>query len=275
MAQKPVPNALILELEPVVQQELRRHIDTEDLWYAHDYVPFEQGENFAFLGGRDWDASQVTLPKAVTDALEILLITKDNLAAYHREFVFSFVLEEKWGRWIGRWTAEEHLHAVALRNYLVVTREIDPAANEDVRVEHVMKGYRADTYSQIERLVFMAFFEREHAVFCRNLEAQITEPMLKNMIGRIARDEERHEEFFANLVAHCLTYSRDETIEAIARRAAELGPVGGDIDADQDKVAKVEEAGIFGPEQLRQVVADRITAWGLADEPSLRQYVTS
>jgi acyl-[acyl-carrier-protein] desaturase len=275
MAQKPVPNALILELEPVVQQELRRHIDTEDLWYAHDYVPFEQGENFAFLGGRDWDPSQVTLPKAVTDALEILLITKDNLAAYHREFVFSFVLEEKWGRWIGRWTAEEHLHAVALRNYLVVTREIDPAANEDVRVEHVMKGYRADTYSQIERLVFMAFFEREHAVFCRNLEAQITEPMLKNMIGRIARDEERHEEFFANLVAHCLTYSRDETIEAIARRAAELGPVGGDIDAYKDKLAKVEDAGIFGPEQLRQVVADRITAWGLADEPSLRQYVTS
>ncbi len=87
MAQKPVANALILELEPVVQQELRRHIDTEDLWYAHDYVPFDQGENFAFLGGRDWDPSQVTLPKTVTDALEILLITKDNLAGYHRELV--------------------------------------------------------------------------------------------------------------------------------------------------------------------------------------------
>ena len=92
MAQKPVANALILELEPVVQQELRRHIDTEDLWFAHDFVPFEQGENFAFLGGRDWDPSQVTLPKSVTDALEILLITKDNLAGYHREFVFSFIL---------------------------------------------------------------------------------------------------------------------------------------------------------------------------------------
>ncbi len=199
-------------------------------------MPFEQGENFAFLGGRDWEPSEVTLPKTVTDALEILLITKDNLAGYHREFVFSFILEEKWGRWIGRWTAEEHLHAIALRNYLVVTREIDPAANEDVRVEHVMKGYRADTYSQIERLVFMAFFEREHAVFCRNLEAQITEPVLKGLIGRIAKDEERHEEFFANLVAHLLSSNRDETIAAIARRAAELDVVGGDIDAYADKV---------------------------------------
>ena len=170
MAQKPVPNALTLELEPVVAQELRRHIDSEDLWYAHEYVPFDQGENFAFLGGRDWDPSDVTLPKQVTDALEILLIIKDNLAGYHRELVFNFILEDKWGRWIGRWTAEEHLHAVVLRNYLVVTREIDPAANEDVRVEQVMKGYRADTYSQLETLAFMALFERAHAVFCRNLQ---------------------------------------------------------------------------------------------------------
>ena len=275
MAQKPVPNALSIELEPVVEQNLNRHLDTEDLWFAHDYVPFDQGENFAFLGGRDWDPSQVTLPKHITDALEILLIEKDNLAGYHREFVFSFILEDKWGRWLGRWTAEEHLHAIALRNYLVVTREIDPSANEDVRVQHVMKGYRADTYSQIERLVFMAFYERAYAVYCRNLEAQITEPVLKGLMGRIAKDEERHEEFFANLVAHCLEYSRNETIEAIAQRAADLNVVGGDIDAYQDKIAAVADAGIFDEAALRQVISDRITAWGLADEPQLRALVNT
>ena len=43
MAQRPVANALIVELEPVVQQELRRHIDSEDVWYAHDYVPVRAG----------------------------------------------------------------------------------------------------------------------------------------------------------------------------------------------------------------------------------------
>ena len=273
MAQKPVPNALILELEPVVEQNLDRHLDTEDIWFAHDFVPFEQGENFAFLGGRDWDPSDVTLPKHVTDALEILLIIKDNLAGYHREFVFSFILDEKWGRWIGRWTAEEHLHAIALREYLVVTREVDPVANEDVRVQHVMKGYRADKLSQVETLVYMAFSERSFAVFCRNLAAQIEEPVLAGLIDRIAKDEARHEQFFANLVAHCLDYTRDETIAAIAARAADLDVVGGDIDAYQDKVQKVADAGIFGPTQLRQVISDRITEWGLADEPQLRQFV--
>ena len=275
MAQKPVANALMLELEPVVAETLSRYLQNEEMWYAHEYVPFDQGENFAFLGGQDWDPSQVTLPKHVTDALEILLITKDNLAGYHRELVEHFILEDKWGRWLGRWTAEEHLHAIALRNYLVVTREVDPAANEDVRVEHVMKGYRADTYTQVETLVFMAFFERAHAVFCRNLAEQIDEPALKAMVGKVARDEERHEEFFAALVTHCLGYTRDETIEAIARRAAALDVVGADIDAYQDKVALMAESGIFGADTLRTVVSDRITAWGLADEASLRQFVNS
>jgi acyl-[acyl-carrier-protein] desaturase len=273
MTDKPVANALTLELEPVVAQNLDRHLQSEQLWYAHDYVPFEQGENFAFLGGTDWDPSQMTLPRHVTDALEILLITKDNLAGYHRELVEHFILEDKWGRWLGRWTAEEHLHAVALRNYLVVTREIDPAANEDVRVEHVMKGYRADRYSQLETLAFMAMFERAHAVFCRNLEAQIDEPILKALVGRIAKDEERHEEFFSNLVAHCVSTQRDETVAAIAKRAAQLEPVGADIDAYKDKQAAVAAAGIFDDAALKTVISDRISAWGLADDSALQQFV--
>lgn len=275
MAQKPVADALTLELEPVVLEQLRRHLDTEDAWFAHDYVPFDQGENFAFLGGRDWDASDVTLPKKVTDALEILLITKDNLAGYHRELVEHFILEDKWGRWLGRWTAEEHLHAIALRNYLVVTREVDPVANEDVRVAHVMKGYRADTYSQLETLAFMAMWERSHAVFCRNLAAQVDEPVLRGLVGRIAGDEERHAEFFTNVVAHCLSSSREETVEAIATRAAALDLVGADIDAYADKVATVAEAGIFDRAALRSAVADSLAAWGLTDEPRFAEFTSS
>jgi acyl-[acyl-carrier-protein] desaturase len=273
MAIKPVANALTLELEPVVERLMDHHLNTEDLWFAHDYVPFDRGENFAFLGGRDWDPSQASLPRPLTDACEILLLIKDNLAGHHREFVEHFILEEWWGRWIGRWTAEEHHHAIALRQYLVVTRQVDPTANEEARVDYVMKGYRADHYSQIETLVHMALTERSHAVFCRNLAAQLEEPILAGLIDRIARDEVRHEAFFSALVAHCLDYRRDETIAAIAARAAELDVVGADIDAYQDKVRNVAEAGIFDREQLKQLISDRITESGLADEPALKQFV--
>jgi acyl-[acyl-carrier-protein] desaturase len=136
-----------------------------------------------------------------------------------------------------------------------------------------MQGYRADTYTQVETLVYMAFTERTHAVFCHNLAAKLEEPILAGLIDRIARDEARHELFFANLVAHCLTYTRDETIAAIAKRAADLQVVGGDIHGYQDKVRNVAGAGIFGPAELRQEISDRITEWGVADEPQLRQFV--
>jgi acyl-[acyl-carrier-protein] desaturase len=273
MGKRPVANALTLELEPVVEANMDRHLGTEEIWFAHDYVPFDRGENFAFLGGHDWDPSSMTLPRPYTDACEILLLLKDNLAAHHRELVDHFILEDWWGRWLGRWTAEEHLHAIALREYLVVTREVDPTANEEVRVEYVTKGYRSEQYSQLEILVFMALTERTHAVFCRNLAAKLEEPLLAGLIDRIARDEARHEEFFSNLVAHCLEYTRDEMIAAIAARAADLQVVGADIDSYADKVQNVADAGIFGDEQLRQAISDRIVAWGVADEAALKQFV--
>lgn len=274
MAQRPVANALTLELEPVVEANLARHLASEEIWFAHDYVPFERGANFAFLGGQDWQPSDATLPRPITDACEILLLLKDNLAAHHRELVEHFILEDYWGRWLGRWTAEEHQHAIALRQYLVVTREVDPTENEEARVQYVMKGYRAETYSQVETLVFMALSERAYATYCRNLAAQIEEPILAGLIDKIAKDEARHEEFWANLVAHLLGYVRDEVIEAIVTRAADLQVVGADIDAYADKRQNVADAGIFDAAQLQQVISERITAWGLADEPALKQLVT-
>ena len=274
MAQKPVANALTLELEPVVADTLAVYLEHADEWYAHDYVPFDQGRNFAFLGGEDWDPSQVTLPDDVVHALEVLLVTKDNLAGYHRELVEHFILEDKWGRWIGRWTAEETLHAIAIREYLVVTRNFDPAANEDVRVAHVMRGYRADQFTQIETLAFMALYERAHAVFLRNLEAKVDEPVLKKLVGRIARDEERHEEFFHKLVAHCLQTRPDETIGAINRRAIGFGVVGGDILEYRDsKLRTVADAGIFDQATADRVVSDAINGWGLSTNALLKRYV--
>jgi len=273
MAQLPVANALTLELEPVVADNLTRHLETADEWYAHDYVPFDQGRNFAFLGGQDWDPSQATLPREVVDALEVILITKDNLAGYHRELVEHFILADTWGRWLGRWTAEENLHAIAIREYMVVTRNFDPTADEDVRLAHVMRGYRADTYTQIETLVFMALYERAHAVFLRNLEAKITEPVLKRLVGRIAADEERHEAFFHKLVSHCLVHHPDETAGAIVRRVNGLGVVGGDILEYADKLHVIAEAGIYDRDTTLAVISDSIASWGLSDDARLKKFV--
>jgi acyl-[acyl-carrier-protein] desaturase len=139
-----------------------------------------------------------------------------------------------------------------------------------------MRGYRASNYTQIETLVFMALYERAHAVYLRNLEAKIDEPVLKRLVGRIAADEERHERFFHNLVAHCLEHHRDSTIAAIARRTIGFPVVGGDIlEYRETKLRSVAEAGIFDRAAADKVVVDSIVAWGLAEEPLLKKRIAA
>ena len=156
----------------------------------------------------------------------------------------------------------------------MVTRNIDPNADEEVRIAHVMRGYRASNYTQIETLVFMALFERAHAVYLHNVEAKTEEPVLKKLVGRIVNDEDRHAQFFDNRVAHCIEQHRDSTIAAIARRATGFPVIGGDIlEYRESKLRTVADAGIFDQAAADKVVSDAIVAWGLGDEPQLEKFV--
>ena len=51
--------------------------------------------------------------------------------------------------------------------------------------------------------------------------------------------------------------------------------VGADIDAYRDKVSNIAAAGIFGTEQLRQVISDEIIALGVDDRPELREFISA
>ena len=69
------------------------------------------------------------------------LVTEDNLPSYHREIAMNFGMDGAWGQWVNRWTAEENRHGIALRDYLVVTRAVDPVELEMLRLEVVNRGF--------------------------------------------------------------------------------------------------------------------------------------
>ncbi len=50
-------------------------------------------------------------------------------------------MDDAWGHWVGRWTAEENRHGIVMRDYLVVTRGVDPVALEEARMVHMTNGY--------------------------------------------------------------------------------------------------------------------------------------
>src|SRR6266567_5036621 len=128
------------DLVPVVEENLNRHLATAENWNPHDYVPWSQGRDFALLGGKDgedYDPKQSRLSPVAQLAMVLNLLTEDNLPSYHRIIHDQFGRDGAWGQWVGRWTAEEGRHAIAMRDYLVVTRGVDPVELERLRMEHM------------------------------------------------------------------------------------------------------------------------------------------
>ena len=132
---------LLHELEPVVEQYMNRHLSMHKNWNPHDYIPWSEGKNFYALGGKDWTPEQSQLTDVAQVAMVQNLMTEDNLPSYHREIAMSLGMDGAWGQWVNRWTAEENRHGIALRDYLVVTRAVDPVELEKLRLEVVNRGF--------------------------------------------------------------------------------------------------------------------------------------
>src|SRR3712207_4067107 len=79
MSRTPLEAALLTELEPVVEANLNRHLGLAQEWHPHDYIPWSQGRDFAFLGGEDWSPEQSRLDETAKAAMFTNLLTEDNL----------------------------------------------------------------------------------------------------------------------------------------------------------------------------------------------------
>lgn len=69
---------LLTELEPVVEENLERHLRAARPWAPHDYVPWSRGRDFAFLGGEDWKPEDSPLDPVAQAALVVNLLTEDT-----------------------------------------------------------------------------------------------------------------------------------------------------------------------------------------------------
>ena len=120
------PRDLLTELEPAAERLLNRHLGMAREWFPHDYIPYSLGRDF---DKEPWTPDQPRISGVAQIAFEVNLLTEDNLPSYHREIHRMFGGGDgAWINWVNRWTAEEGRHAIVLRDYLIVTRNIDPIA---------------------------------------------------------------------------------------------------------------------------------------------------
>jgi acyl-[acyl-carrier-protein] desaturase len=261
---------LIHELVPTVEAGLNQHLASTRNWNPHDYVPWSEGSSYAVLDGRDWDPGQSRLSEVARVAMVTNLLTEDNLPSYHRSIAAHFSVDDAWGAWVNRWTVEENRHGIALRDYLVVTRAVDPIALEQARIAQVTAGFSPGQQGQrairpesmLDALSYVTFQELATRVSHRNTGKACGEPIADELLKRVAADENLHMIFYRGLTAAALDISPDQAMASISRILVNFQMPGFAIPNFRRNAVKIAIGGIYDPRQhLDDVVMPVLRKW--------------
>ncbi|AHH15963.1 putative acyl-[acyl-carrier-protein] desaturase [Nocardia nova SH22a] len=266
MTRKMTQLEILSELEPVAEQNLNRHLSMAKEWHPHDYVPWDQGRNFAAMGGVDWDPEQSELNEVARIAMITNLLTEDNLPSYHREIAENFSQDGAWGTWVGRWTAEENRHGIVMRDYLVVTRGVDPVALEQARMIHMTNGAQSpDSWGGfLENVAYVTFQELATRVSHRNTGKVCDDPIADRMLQRVAADENLHMIFYRNLSGAALDLVPDQAMQAITKVLTNFVMPGAGMPNFRRNSVVIAKHGIYDLRQhLEEVVAPVLKKWNV------------
>jgi len=247
---------LLLELDQVVEQNLNRHTAIAKEWFPHDYIPWSEARNFdGLMGGEAWSADDYDISDVARSALIINLLTEDNLPSYHHEIATLFGRDAAWGDWVHRWTAEEGRHAIAIRDFLLVKRAVDPVELERIRMQHMSTGYvSANSEDLLRSIAYVSFQELATRVSHRNTGKVTGDPLCDQLLARVAADENLHMIFYRNLLSGALELAPDQTMRAITEVVKTFEMPGSDIPGFQRKAVEMAVAGVYDLRQHRDDV---------------------
>ncbi|MEZ0113069.1 acyl-[acyl-carrier-protein] desaturase [Catenulispora sp. EB89] len=239
--------ALLSELEQVVEENLNRHLSTAKEWFPHEYVPWSEGENFdGVMQGKPWSPDQSRIPDIARTSLVLNLMTEDNLPSYHRAIAVQFGQDGAWGTWVHRWTAEEGRHGIAIRDYLLTTRAVDPVALERERMTHMSNGYsQPDSYDAVHSVAYVSFQELATRIAHRNTGKVSGDPDCERLLARVAQDENLHMLFYRNLLSAAFELDPDQTMRAVTNVVQQFQMPGSGLQDFNRKSVMIAKAGIY------------------------------
>jgi acyl-[acyl-carrier-protein] desaturase len=233
----------LLELEPVVERLLDRHLATAKEWFPHDYVPWHLGRSFT---DAPWQPSDSGLDEVARTALELNLLTEDNLPYYHLALWTLFGGRGAWGEWARRWTAEEGRHSMAIRDYLLVTRAVDPVSLERERMDHVSRGYYPRHIDgPLDGLVYVTLQELATRIAHRNTGALTGDPVAERLLVRVALDENLHYAFYRDVAAAAIELDPSAMVLAMKRQVLGFAMPGLELRGFRERAITIAAAGIY------------------------------
>ena len=253
------PAALIEHLSARLEVAVTAHLARAQDWFPHDYVPWSEAQDFTQL---PWAESQSRLSPAVRASVTLNLLTEDNLPGYHGEISRTLGGGEVWKTWLDRWTAEEGRHAIALRDYLTVTRAIDPVQLEIDRMATVSNGFSAGERDGLRVIAYVSMQELATRVAHRGTGKLSLDPGLDRLLARISTDENLHMVLYRDLFAAALEVDPTTALTALTTEIVGFEMPGTGIPGFIRRAAIVARAGIYDLAVHRdQVLSPLLRFW--------------
>ena len=235
--------SLLDALTPAAESLYERHLATAKEWFPHRLVPWGLGRDF----GEDeaWEVEDSPLPEAVRSALFVNLLTEDNLPYYFQSIATVFGEDDVWGEWARRWTAEEGRHAIVIRDYVTVTRSLDPVALERGRMQQVSGGITPEVESIADTLVYVALQELATRISHRNTGKVLEDRPGYEVMARVAADENLHYLFYRDLASAALEADPSTLVCAVDRQVRGFAMPGTGIPDFAAHAQRIAKAGIY------------------------------
>ena len=272
-------SALLKEIEPVAGDLLNRHLGVAKEWFPHEMVPYSRGKDF--VAGSQWDKNDADfgsasneMSEAVRASLYVNLLTEDNLPYYFRDIDQLFGNDGAYGEWGRNWTAEEGRHSIVIRDYLTVTRAIDPVALERARMQQVRSGQVPAPLDIYEALAYLSMQELATRIAHRNTGKMMNDEVGEAIMSRVGNDENLHYLFYRDLATAAIAVDPSNMVIGIERAVRTFAMPGTGI-TDFEKLSReIARVGIYDllihhdqilvPVVLRHWKLEQLT--GLSDE---------
>jgi acyl-[acyl-carrier-protein] desaturase len=234
--------SLLRELRPVVDALLERHLSSAKEWFPHELVPWSRGRDFE--RGYEWHPEEFPMPDAVRSALVVNLLTEDNLP-YYFQTIDRVLTHDGYREWARRWTAEEMRHAMVIRDYLTVTRAIDPTALERDRMVQVTRAQTPQPPTVPDMFVYLCLQELATRIAHRNTGKVVPDQAGYDVMARVAADENLHYLFYRDLTSAALEIDPSTMLAAIERQVSGFEMPGTGIPGFTAHAVAIARSGIY------------------------------
>jgi acyl-[acyl-carrier-protein] desaturase len=249
------------ELAPDVERLYNRHLEAPRLWYPHEQIDWGSGEDF---GEHPWSPSDYPLPDGVRSSIYVNLLTEDNLPYYTSTLLSVAPKGHPILDWNHQWTMEENRHSMVMRDWVHVSRCIDPKLLEDGRRVQMGSGKVPEPETMADLICYVSFQERATQIAHRNTGAHLPkdDKMGRNVLALVAGDETKHYLFYRDLALAAFAIDPSTMMIAAARQVSAFAMPGTGIPSFTRHAVRIAREGIYGLGQyLRDVLDPVLSLW--------------